>query len=62
MLNDTANLKKRYEALLITLADLRQDQQAQKFGLSTDESPEETARLIAHFAPKAADLRAALYQ
>lgn len=62
MLNNTDNLKARYHAVLITLADLRQDQKAQSLGLATDCSIEETARMIAKFSQKAADLRSALYQ
>jgi hypothetical protein len=53
------SLRNRYQAVLITMADLRQDLKAQALGLATDFSPEETHRLLAKWEQKASDLRAA---
>jgi hypothetical protein len=53
------SLRDRYHAVLITVADLRQDLQAQKLGLATDFTPEETQRLLDKFSVKLADLREA---
>lgn len=53
------SLRNRYQAVLITVADLRQDIQAQALGLTTDFSPEETHRYLAVYQQKLADLRAA---
>jgi hypothetical protein len=53
------SLRDRYHAALITVADLRQDLQAQKLGLATDFTPEETQRLLDKFSVKLADLREA---
>jgi len=53
------SLRDRYHAVLITVADLRQDLQAQKIGLGTDFSPEETLRILRIFEAKLRDLREA---
>ena len=43
------SLRDRYHAALITVADLHQELQAQKLGLTTDFTPEETQRLLAAY-------------
>jgi hypothetical protein len=53
------SLRNRYQAVLITVADLRQDLLAQRQGLTTDFTPEETRRFLAVYQQKLADLRAA---
>jgi len=51
------SLRDRHHAVLITLEDLRQDLQAQKLGLETDFTPEETQRLLDVFSVKLSNLR-----
>ena len=53
------SLRDRYHAALITVADLRQDLQAQSLGLKTDFTPEETQRFLLVWDQKVADLRKA---
>jgi hypothetical protein len=53
------SLRDRYHAALITVADLRQDLQAQKLGLATDFTPEETQRLLLVWNQKLSELREA---
>ena len=53
------SLRDRYHAVLITVADIRQDLQAQKLGLDTDFTPEETQRFLLVWEQKLSDLREA---
>ena len=53
------SIRDRYRAALITVADLRQDLQAQKLGLATDFSPDDTERYLKVWERKMADLKAA---
>ncbi len=62
MIGNIENLKKRYHAVLITLADLRQDLKAIGLGLKTDFSKEETTRLAGKYSQSANDLRSAIDQ
>jgi len=60
-----ANLKKRYQTLLLTMADLRDDLKGRKKGLPDDEfaqgySDAELSELIAKYQTKAQDLREAI--
>lgn len=60
-----ANLKKRYQTLLLTMADLRDDLKRRKKGLPDDEfmqgySDAEVSALIAKYQAKAQDLREAI--
>ena len=57
---NTENLKSRYHAVLITVADLRQDLQARKLGLETDFTEEDTRRYLAKYEQILADLKAAI--
>ena len=62
-IGDLPKLKKRYQTVLLTMADLRDDQKRRKQGLP-DEMPgytdAEIANLIARYQAKAQDLREAI--